>query len=66
MKNVEPGTGHAVVHFWLCAKCSAVYTLEFREKSGTAVLRLKNPSAKPNKRTATKDHLAVAAKATTA
>jgi hypothetical protein len=49
LKNVEPGTSHAVVHFWLCAKCSKVYTLEYREKSGAAVLRLKHPPAREHK-----------------
>ena len=49
LKNVEPGTGHAVVHFWLCTGCSKVYTLEYRERSGTAVLRLKNPPARAHK-----------------
>ena len=46
---MEPGTGEAVVHFWLCAKCTKIYTLEYREKSGAAVLRLKNPPAKDSK-----------------
>jgi hypothetical protein len=45
LKNVESGAGHAVVHFWLCAKCAKTYTLEYREKSGAAVLRLKHPPA---------------------
>jgi hypothetical protein len=49
LRNVEAGTGHAVVHFWLCPKCSKVYTLEYREKSGVAVLRLKNPPSKGSK-----------------
>jgi hypothetical protein len=49
LKNVAPGTGHAVVHFWLCAKCAKTYTLEYREKSGAAVLRLKNPPARSHK-----------------
>jgi hypothetical protein len=49
LKNVEAGTGHAVVHFWLCAKCTKTYTLEYREKSGVAVLRLKNPPASTSK-----------------
>jgi hypothetical protein len=43
LHNVSPEAGHAVVHFWLCAKCCKTYTLEYREKSGTAVLRLKYP-----------------------
>jgi hypothetical protein len=43
LKNAEPGKNHAVVHFWLCPKCARTYSLEYREKSGTAVLRLKNP-----------------------
>jgi hypothetical protein len=55
LKNVEPGTGHAVVHFWLCAGCSKVYTLEYREKSGTAVLRSKHPPAKAHKAKARED-----------
>jgi hypothetical protein len=37
------------VHFWLCSKCTKIYTLEYREKSGTAVLRLKNPPVKAGK-----------------
>ena len=41
LQNAE--AGHAIVHFWLCAKCCKLYTLEYREKSGTAVLRLKHP-----------------------
>ena len=45
LHNVSPEAGQAVVHFWLCAKCCKVYTLEYREKSGTAVLRLKHPPA---------------------
>jgi hypothetical protein len=49
LKNVEPGTGHAVVHFWLCAKCAKDYILEYREKSGAAVLRSKNPPPKTHK-----------------
>jgi hypothetical protein len=49
LKNVEPGTGHAVVHFWLCEKCTRVYTLEYREKSGATVLRLKHPPARGHK-----------------
>jgi hypothetical protein len=49
LKNVAPETGHAVVHFWLCAKCTKVYTLEYREKSGQAVLCLKNPPARGHK-----------------
>lgn len=49
LKNVEPGTGHAVVHFWLCARCAKTYTLEYREKNGAAVLRLKHPPAKAHK-----------------
>ena len=49
LKNVAPGTGHAVVHFWLCAKCTKTYTLEYREPSGMAVLRLKNPPARNSK-----------------
>lgn len=55
LKNVEPGTSHAVVHFWLCAKCTKIYTLEYREKSGAAVLRLKNPPSKTNKPRARED-----------
>jgi hypothetical protein len=49
LKNVEPGTGHAVVHFWLCSTCAKTYTLEYREKSDAAVLRLKQPPARPRK-----------------
>jgi hypothetical protein len=49
LKNAETGTGHAVVHFWLCAKCTKVYTLEYREKSGAAVLRWRHPPAKGHK-----------------
>jgi hypothetical protein len=49
LKNVEPGTSHAVVHFWLCAKCTKIYTLEYREKSGVAVLRLKHPPTRDSK-----------------
>jgi hypothetical protein len=49
LKSIEPGTGHAVVHFWLCAKCTKIYTLEYREKSGVTVLRLKNPPPRGHK-----------------
>lgn len=55
VKNVEHGTGHAVVHFWLCAKCAKTYTLQYREKSGAAVLRLKHPPAKGSKATVRKE-----------
>jgi hypothetical protein len=48
-RNVKQKSGHAVVHFWLCAKCAKVYTLEYREKSGAAVLRLKHPPARGHK-----------------
>jgi len=41
LKNAEAGSGHAVVHFWLCAECTKIYTLEYRERSGVAVLRSK-------------------------
>jgi hypothetical protein len=45
----------AVVHFWLCAKCAKTYTLQYREKSGAAVLRLKHPPAKGSKATVRKE-----------
>ena len=38
-----------MVHFWLCAKCTKTYTLEYREKSGVAVLRLKHPPSGTSK-----------------
>ncbi len=44
LRNTE--SAPALVHFWLCARCCKVYTLEYREKSGTAVLRLKYPPAR--------------------
>ena len=51
LKNVETAASHAVVHFWLCAKCTDIYTLEYRERSGAAVLRSKSSPAKKNRQT---------------
>ena len=30
-KGKEPKNSHAVRHFWLCAKCSETYSLEYQE-----------------------------------
>jgi hypothetical protein len=46
----EGSASHAVVHFWLCPRCIEIYTLEYRSRSGIAVLRLKHPAAGPPKR----------------
>ena len=60
-KNAEPGASHAVVHFWLCANCGKVYTLEHRERSGSAVLRRKHLPPKAGKPGAQEDSLQAAA-----
>ena len=60
-KNAEPGASHAVVHFWLCANCGKVYTLEYRERSGSAVLRRKHLPPKAGKPRAQEDSLQAAA-----
>jgi hypothetical protein len=65
LKNVAPATGDAVVHFWLCAKCTKVYTLEYREKSGAAVLRLKHPPQRAGNPRAREDAYKTAAAAGT-
>src|ERR1035437_5300292 len=31
------GNGHRVEHFWLCEKCSHIYTLEYRQDQGVLI-----------------------------
>ena len=38
-KGKEPKNSHAVRHFWLCAKCSETYSLEYHEGRAAVVPR---------------------------
>jgi hypothetical protein len=33
----QPGNTHSVQHFWLCADCSKLYSLEYVENQGVAL-----------------------------
>jgi hypothetical protein len=49
MRSVDrPGNIHSVQHFWLCADCSKLYSLEYIENHGVALkLRAAEPRTAP-------------------